>query len=270
LRTWRDHLRERGLDYGDYAFYPLDEPGLDHGKNLPILINAATLFREADPKFRIYTDPVPGLCWADFHRIEPLIDVWCPNMRLVSGMLSGDLRMRRILESKKAVWSYECVSQVKSLSPLRYNRANAWRAEFFGLQGIGFWTFSTTEVNHWLPGKTINDEYALVYPGTLPVPSVRWEAVRDGLEDIAAMALLKGAIALRKRDGAKADLVRQAEDALRIARADILELSDPAFVESRDFLEQGDRRLWHSTTDLETYPRHRARFAELTKSLEQR
>ena len=44
-----------------------------------------------------------------------------------------------------------------------------------------FWTHSTTEVDHWFAGKGINDEYALVYPGALPVPSVRWEAVRDGL-----------------------------------------------------------------------------------------
>jgi hypothetical protein len=30
-----------------------------------------------------------------------------------------------------------------------------------------------------------------VYPGELPVPSARWEAVRDGLEDVAALALLE-------------------------------------------------------------------------------
>ena len=270
LRAWRDHLRQHGWDYADYAFYPLDEPGLDHGKNLYVLVDAAKLFREADPKFRIYTDPVSDLCWDDFLRIEPLIDVWCPNMRLVTGLVCNDPRMRHILDSKKlagkTVWSYECISQVKSLSPLCYNRANAWRGQFFGLSGIGFWTHSTTNIDHWLPGKTINDEYALVYPGTLPVPSVRWEAVRDGLEDIAAMKLLERAIAAGKTNPAKAAFVRQAETALRIARVDIMEMSDDVFLESRDFLRQGDRRLWHTPTDVETYARHRARFAELTKA----
>ncbi len=272
LRQWRDHLREAGWDYADYAFYPLDEPGLNHGKNVHILVDAAKLFREADPKLRIYTDPVPDLCWNDFLRIEPLIDVWCPNMRLVTGLVCSDPRMRHILASKKAahktVWSYECVSQVKSLSPLRYNRANAWRAEFFGLDGIGFWTHSTTNIDHWLPGKTINDEYALVYPGIRPVPSVRWEAVRDGLEDIAAMKLLERAIAANRANPAKAQLVRRAEGELRIARIDMMEMSDEVFLESRDFLRQGDRRLWHTPTDVETYARHRARFAELTEALQ--
>ena len=107
-----------------------------------------------------------------------------------------------------------------------------------------------------------------MYPGILPVPSVRWEAVRDGLEDIAAMKLLERAIAAAKTNPSKAALVRQAEAELRIARIEILEMSDEVFLESRDFLRQGDRRLWHTPTDVETYARHRARFAELTKALQ--
>ena len=201
----RDHLRERGRGYEDYAFYLLDEPGLDYGPNVAILVDAGKLFREADPKLRTYTDPVPGLSWKDFERIEPLVDVWAPNMRLVSGLLSGDPRIKRIM-SAKTVWSYECVSQVKSLSPLRYNRANAWRAKFFGLSGIGFWTHSTADVDFWFPGKTINDEYCLVYPGNLPTPSVRWEAVLDGLEDVAAIALLEQAIQRNRQAGKHAGI----------------------------------------------------------------
>ena len=262
----RDHLRERGWGYEDYAFYLLDEPGLDYGPNIAILVDAGSLFREADPKLRTYTDPVPGLSWKDFERIEPLVDVWAPNMRLVSGLLSGDPRIRRIM-SAKTVWSYECVSQVKSLSPLRYNRANAWRAKFFGLSGIGFWTHSTADVDLWFPGKTINDEYCLVYPGNLPTPSVRWEAVRDGLEDVAAIALLEQAIQRNRQAGKHAELVHEAEETLRIALRDVMELSDEAFTESRDFLRAGDRVLAHTWTDVETFRRHRAEIARLTLAL---
>ena len=167
----------------------------------------------------------------------------------------------------KTVWSYECVSQVKSLSPLRYNRANAWRAKFFGLSGIGFWTHSTTEADPWFAGKTMNDEYALVYPGQLPVASVRWEAVRDGLEDVSAIALLEQAIRRHRQAGTKRELVEQAGEELRIAMRDIMELSDEAFVESRDFLRVGDRVLSHTWTDLETFRRHRAEIARLTLAL---
>ncbi len=266
ILAFRDHLRERGWGYDDYAFYLLDEPGLDNGVNIPILLDVGRLFREADPKLHTYTDPVAGLSWKDFERIEPLVDVWAPNMYLVSGLLSGDPRIKRIMKAK-TVWSYECFSQVKSLSPLCYNRANAWRAKFFGLGGIGFWTHSTTDVDHWFAGKTFNDEYALVYPGELPVPSVRWEAVRDGLEDVSAITLLEDAVRRQRQSTTKRDLVEQSEKALRIGLNDVMELSDEAFVQSRDFLREGDRVLGHTWTDLETFHRHRAEIARLTLAL---
>jgi outer membrane protein assembly factor BamB len=269
LRSFRDHLASRGWSYDAYAFYPLDEPGLDYGKNIQYLVGPAPLYREADPKFRIYTDPVPGLAWRDFERIEPFVDVWCPNMRLVTGLLSGDPRMERIMKGRE-IWSYECVSQVKSLSPLRYNRSNAWRARFFGLNGIGFWTHSTTDVDHWLPGKGINDEFALVYPGERPVASARWEAVRDGLQDIAAIDLLRQQVESNRRAGARLDVVARAEKEIRLALADIMQLSDAAFIESRDFLPAGSRVLPHTDADEETFSRHRAAMAALTMALEEK
>jgi hypothetical protein len=266
IRDFRDHLKERGRDYPDYAIYLLDEPGLDYGTNVAVLLDVGALIREADPKMLTYTDPVPGLSWKDLERIEPLVDVWAPNMRLVSGLLSGDPRIKRIMNAK-TVWSYECVAQVKSLSPLRYNRANAWRAKFFGLSGIGFWTHSTTDVDHWFAGKGENDEFALVYPGELPVPSVRWEAVRDGLEDTAAIAALQDEIRRNRVKGTRPELVQQAEGEIRIALTDVMELSDQAFVESRDFLRKGDRVLWHTGTDVEMFRHHRAEIARLTLAL---
>ena len=170
---WRDHLIEHGVDFGQYAFYINDEPGLDFGKSIPNYLEVAQLFREADPRFRIYVDPVPSLAWDDFQKLFPYVDVWCPNMRLVNGLLCKDPRIEAIMHSGKPVWSYECVAQVKSLSPLLYNRAKGWRAYYFGLSGIGTWTFSTTSRDHWLPGKAKDEEYALVYPGPRPVRSVR-------------------------------------------------------------------------------------------------
>ena len=267
LHAFRDFLAEHGWTYQDYAFYPVDEPGLARGKRVPTYVEAAELFRSADPRFQVYTDPVQTLSWEDFERIEPLVDVWCPNMRFATGLIAGDPRMSRIVESGKTVWSYECVSQVKSLSPLRYNRANAWRAYLFGFTGIGFWTHSTAREDLWIPGEHMNAEFALVYPGAMPVPSVRWEAVRDGLEDVAAMALLEHRIEVRRRDGTALDPVEEAAEALRIARTDIAELSDLAFVESRDFLRPGDRRIWHTWSDVEAYGLHRKRIADLTLAL---
>ncbi|MBI2424409.1 MAG: PQQ-binding-like beta-propeller repeat protein [Candidatus Hydrogenedentes bacterium] len=267
FRAFRDHLKARGLGYEAYAFYPVDEPGLDYGPRVPVYLDAAKLFREADPKFPIYTDPVPGLSMADYMSIAPYVDVWCPNMRLVTAQVSRDPRIADILGSGKTLWSYECVSQVKSLSPLAYNRANAWRAMYFGLDGIGFWTHSTTQDDHWVPGKTDGSEYALVYPGSTPVGSVRWEAVRDGLEDAAAIAMLRESIVHVRNAGGSDALLAEAEAALQRALVDIMELSDAAFIESRDFLQQGDRRIWHTWTDVKRYEGIREEIARYTLAL---
>ena len=119
----------------------------------------------------------------------------------------------------------------------------------------------------WFPGKSINDEYCLVYPGKLPIPSVRWEAVRDGLGDVSAISLFEQALQRNRQAGTRAELVHEAEETLQIALRDIMELSDEAFTESRDFLRQGDRVLGHTWTDLETFRRHRAEIARLTLAL---
>ena len=266
-RTFRKYLDSKGWDIKKYAFYPLDEPGLHYGENVPRLVNAAELIREADLELRIYTDPVTMLSWQDFETLEPLIDLWCPNMRLVSGLLSGDPRMKRIMKSGGPVWSYECISYVKSLSPLRYNRANAWRAKYFNLDGIGFWTYSTTSVDHWFGGKTYNDEYALVYPGDRPVPSVRWEAVRDGLEDVAAITLLEQEIERNRQQDKKPELIKSAEKVLKIAQVDIMELSDRAYIHGKDYLQKGDHLVWHTWTDIFMYQHYRKEIARLTQAL---
>jgi len=53
----------------------------------------------------------------------------------------------------------------------------------------------------------------------------------------------------------------------RAAIADIADLSDDTFVESRDYLRAGDRLLWHTWTDVGLFAQHRARIAELTAAL---
>jgi outer membrane protein assembly factor BamB len=264
----RDRLAEKGWDYDDYAFYIFDEPGLDHGKSIPAYMEAVTFFREVDPKFRIYVDPVPGLAWSDYEKLAPFIDVWAPNMRLVSGLLCKDPRIESIMKSGDPVWSYECVAQVKSLSPICYNRANAWRAFYFGLSGIGFWTYNTTQRDHWLPGEAKDEEYALTYPGSLPVSSLRWEAVRDSLQDVAALDLLRKEIARNENDPSKQVALAEAKHLLRTAVVDMMEISDPAFVETRDYLAEGDRRIWHNDLDELRLQSFRTECARLTVALE--
>jgi hypothetical protein len=245
----------------------VDEPGHDEGKLVDTQVDSGKLFREADPKIRIYTDPVWTLPWEDFSRCLPYVDLWAPNIRFVNGLLCGDPRMKHLRETGKPMWSYECCAQVKSISPLRYPRGYAWRARFFGLEGIGIWTHSETQVDPWFGGKGINDEYALVYPGELPVPSARWEGLRDGLEDISALAILEEAVRESLAKGGDSAEVDEAREVLRLAMNDMMDLSDAASIESRDYLQQGDRLIWHSWSDEALVRHHRAEIARMTLAL---
>jgi outer membrane protein assembly factor BamB len=267
LRDLRDHLKAKGWGYDRFMLYPVDEPGHDAGNLVDIQVASGQLFREADPNIRIYTDPVWGLPWEDFQRCLPYVDIWAPNMRLVGGLLCQDPRMEYLLNSGHPVWSYECISQVKSISPLRYTRSYAWRAKYFGLKGMGVWTHSEAPNDHWFTGKGINDEYALVYPGEVAVPSARWEALRDGLEDISALALLEQEIEKVRSMEPGNPVLLEAEKEVHLATNDMMDLSDLAFVESRDYLKQGDRVIWHTRNDEELIRMHRSLIARLTQKL---
>ena len=61
--------------------------------------------------------------------------------------------------------------------------------------------------------------------------------------------------------------MHEAEEKLRIALRDVMELSDEAFVESRDFLRAGDHVLAHTWTDIDIFRHHRAEIARLTLAL---
>jgi hypothetical protein len=87
------------------------------------------------------------------------------------------------------------------------------------------------------------------------------------LEDMAAMSLLEQQIQRHRKANTQAALVEQAESTLRIALADIMDLSDEAFIESRDYLREGDRVLAHTWTDIEVFSRHRKEIARLTLAL---
>jgi hypothetical protein len=81
-------------------------------------------------------------------------------------------------------------------------------------------------------------------------------------------ALLQQQIERGENTSSQRDLIKRAQEVVRIALVDVMELSDAAFIESRDYLQQGDRMIWHSPADVELYQRHRQAIAELSRQLD--
>mgnify|MGYP006280268681 CR=1 FL=1 len=201
LRRWFAHLNGMGIGYDRFALYPVDEPGLREGL-VERFIALSKLIRQADPNVRIYADPVGGASMEELERMAPYIDIWCPHRNgIVLEPETGKLDF--ILSEEETTYTYECQDRAKNRSPLAYYRAQAWLAWARGLDGIGFWSYCTSRYDPWyFSGQS---EYLLVYQGDGVVPSKRWEAVRDGVEDYTMLALL------RERTEAAAEAGRAAE-----------------------------------------------------------
>ena len=188
IRAWRDHLLAMGLTYDDFAFYPIDEPGLRDGQ-VEEVVKLARPIKEVDPRLKIYADPVSRTTMTGLKKMAPYIDIWCPNR---SGYLlhEGGDKLDFIKSTGKTVWTYECLGDVKHRSPLGYYRSQSWLVWWHGLTGIGFWSYCTSQHDPWYVPKGGQD-YLLIYQGNGVVTSKRWEAVRDGKEDYNMLVQLQ-------------------------------------------------------------------------------
>ncbi len=191
IRRWRDHMNELGVPPRDYAFYPIDEPGLREGL-VEEVVKLARPLKEVDPTLRVYADPVARASLDDLKKMAPYIDIWCPNR---TGYLlhEGHDKLEYILSLGKTVWTYECLGDAKHQSPLGYYRAQAWLSWWRGLTGIGFWSYCTSRHDPWYVPRGGQD-YLLIYQGDGVVTSKRWEAVRDGKEDYNILVQLQRSV----------------------------------------------------------------------------
>ncbi len=207
LRQWVAHLKEMGIGYEKWALYPVDEPGLTDGL-VEAYLRMAKLAREADPQIQMYTDPVGRITMDQLKTMAPYVDIWCPNRN--GFLLDTNSDMFAFIKSTgKTVWTYECDGNAKHQSPLGYYRGLAWLAWHHELTGIGFWTYCTSPYDPWYrPEKQF--DYLLIYQGHGVVPSKRWEAVRDGIEDYSMLLALQSAADAAEREGKTPEAVAKA------------------------------------------------------------
>jgi hypothetical protein len=151
--------------------------------------------KAADPRARIYTDPTGSVDASKVADFKDLIDIWQPEINI----LKRDPELVRWMQENAGEFlAYEATDPGKDLLPLGYYRAWGWLAYHFQLDGWGWWVYRYGDL--WWPRDSAN--WAMVYPsGDEVVPSRRWEAARDGLEDFKALKLLDQAIAAAQESG---------------------------------------------------------------------
>jgi outer membrane protein assembly factor BamB len=191
LRKLVKHLESRGLSYDDWAFYPVDEPGLRAGL-VEKQIYYGKLAREADPKIQIYTDPVGKIALEELDAINPYIDIWCPNLTTLLLDFVHEEKLERIKSYGEPMWTYSCDGNSKHLSPIAYYRATAWLAWHHGITATGFWNYCSATNDPWYR-PAVREDYLFTYQGDGVVHSKRWNAIRDAIEDYSIFVMLRDA-----------------------------------------------------------------------------
>jgi outer membrane protein assembly factor BamB len=191
-REMLKHLRHIGLDYADFAFYPIDEPGLVGG--VEDYVEVARNIKAVDPNFLVYTDPAGGITVEMIQQMSDVTDVWQPDIGTVEAL--GKPYLEAMRKGNKEVWTYTPPGDARITKPLGFYRALAWMAFHWDMQGAGYWVYYSADL--WASRPENEPDYGSVaFDGRSLLPSRRWEATRDGIEDYNMLCLLRDG--LKKR-----------------------------------------------------------------------
>ncbi|NOY57880.1 MAG: hypothetical protein GXO75_02970 [Calditrichaeota bacterium] len=213
LKNYIAHLKKLGFDYKDFALYPVDEPWLTGMENVHVLYDCAKLAKEADANVQIYCDPAGMPTPENSADLVPYVDIWTPQIDLLKR--KDKILLNFYKKTGAQVWTYEAPEATKLLKPLGLYRMQPWLAFRYGLTGSGIWTYNYGNI--W-PTKQPNQfhvSYSIVYEdGQTVVPSRRWEAYRDGVEDFNMLTLLREEIKAAKNGVEKERANRLLESAV--------------------------------------------------------
>ena len=183
VRSLAAYMQSQGLDYDRWFLHIFDESASDD------FLECATKVKEADPRVRISSTHMAHD--AERQRLfVPVIDIWMPIYRALD---RPELAIMK--ESGKPVWTYDC-GTTPMFSTTRH-RFLPWRAWRYDLDGVTLWTYSQNNWNDPPYEHNFGQFFGSSHGGT--VPSKRWIAWREGLEDY--LYLVRYEEELAKRGG---------------------------------------------------------------------
>jgi hypothetical protein len=224
LKIVAAHLRAKGWLEKGYN-YIFDEPKEKHFAGI---VEEARLWREADPELKILLTKEPE---------KPLfgsVDIWCPVIDAYNTRACHDRQARG-----ETVWWYVCNVPIHPYPnyfidyPALDARVLHWMSWKYGVTGLLYWsvTWQSDPYNHPMDvsddGKRTypNGDGNLLYPATggvsseepiiaPPFDSIRWEMIREGMEDYDYFWMLSDSIKRAEASGGKAREVKAGKAAL--------------------------------------------------------
>ncbi len=225
LGAWVRHLRSKGISPERLTLGIQDEPR--EGTNISALLAWAKAIRAAEPKVRIWEDPIYVLPQKAPAELFEASDILCPNRPM---WLAGSKQFQQFYLAQKrqgrTLNFYSCSGPAKLLDPYSYYRLQAWHCWRIGATGTFFWAFGDNS------GSSSWNEYLAAHstpftPLFLDADSVvagkQMEAIRESVEDFEYFVMLRRATDRAKAGGRVDAAVAKAESLLQGGAERVLE-----------------------------------------------
>ncbi|MDI6783435.1 MAG: DUF4091 domain-containing protein [bacterium] len=223
LKLWVNHLLELGLDYSDFSMQIWDEATGEPAKKVA---EVGPFLRSIDPKIRWVMNGAQDL--EEAKQMNPYVDIWIPHLDSLMKSSEKEKLVAFYKSTGKPIWSYTCRVNMTSQPVLDYYRLKPWYVYQLGFDGVCFWAYDSWRGDPWSDFDAVGEEgyysdNGVVYSGDQgPIPSRRWEAYREGLQDYQYLYMLE-------------QLVKQAEEESTVqADMELKKLAD----EGRSVLNQ--------------------------------
>lgn len=148
------------------------------------------------------------------------VDIWCIHTPVMDTQFNRYI-LEKIQAGKKVWW---CVNHAPPRPYANFfldfagieHRIFFWQTWMLGIKGVHYWCINYSKENN--PQKCpldvipTNGDGFLVYPGKEgPLNSIRWEIIRDGIEDYDYLNIFSLLIKELKENGNNPELLQQAE-----------------------------------------------------------
>ncbi|NLC58994.1 MAG: DUF4091 domain-containing protein [Armatimonadetes bacterium] len=219
VRAVRRHFEAKGMSTRDFAWYAMDEPcTVENAQNV---VRFGKLLQAADPEQQVFVTVYNAVEIEALRQMLPYVNLWVPAMGL------SDEQRALVCSGQARRFSYSVLG--RSSSAYWSYRLEGLRALHYGYEGIGFWNYNDCGGS---PGASVWDDndgkvsdYSVIYEGSDgPVPGVRWEAWRRGLQDYRLVRWLRELAAACPTAALRTEAEQLADAAIR----DSLNNSDQA------------------------------------------
>ncbi len=225
--TMREYLDSIGITPKDYIVELWDEA---HGGTARRVLAAGRYFKEIAPEIRTMMDVPKKVSSREVLLMDPVTDIWCPSLSRIKNLPDELEDYRR---TGKEIWIYQCPTDVVWQSPLEVYRKYPWWGWKLRVDGLAYWNYDSQKTDAW--NNFDHGGYQdcmMIYPTpTGPIPSRRWEAWREGMQDHLYLHVLKTRLDRAEQSGIAKPAIQSGRNTLNTQVERVLSTNDPETVE---------------------------------------